>query len=107
MSAIAIFRLSGQFTATEIVRHFCRMRRLLFFLRVSWISLAGCGAGEEEVAFAGVAGKEYLADVPFITYGAQTRYMLIRNTVGGIVNVGQGLVLPQYLYRCASACATN
>ena len=51
--------------------------------------------------------KQYLADVPFITYGAQTRYMLIRNTVGGIVNVGQGLVLPQYLYRCASACATN
>jgi hypothetical protein len=33
------------------------MSRLLFFLRVSWVSLAGCGAGEEEVAFAGVAGK--------------------------------------------------
>jgi hypothetical protein len=30
---------------------------LLFFPRVSWVSLAGCGAGEEEVAFAGVAGK--------------------------------------------------
>jgi len=57
MSAIAIFRLSGQFAATEIGRHFCAMSRLLFFLRVSWISLAGCGAGEEEVAFAGVAGK--------------------------------------------------
>jgi hypothetical protein len=26
-------------------------------LRVSWVSLAGCGAGKEEVAFAGVAGK--------------------------------------------------
>jgi hypothetical protein len=33
------------------------MSRLLFFLRVSWVSLAGCGAVEEEVAFAGVAGK--------------------------------------------------
>ena len=33
------------------------MSRLLFFPRVSWVSLAGCGAGEEEVAFAGVAGK--------------------------------------------------
>jgi hypothetical protein len=41
----------------EIGRHFCGMSRLLFFLRVSWVSLAGCGAGEEEVAFAGVAGK--------------------------------------------------
>jgi hypothetical protein len=28
-----------------------------FSLRVSWVSLAGCGAGEEEVAFAAVAGK--------------------------------------------------
>jgi len=41
----------------EIVRHFCEMSRLLSFLRVNWASLAGCGAGEEEVAFAGVAGK--------------------------------------------------
>jgi hypothetical protein len=41
----------------EIGRHFCGMGRLLFSLRVSWVSLAGCGAGEEEVAFAGVAGK--------------------------------------------------
>jgi hypothetical protein len=41
----------------EIGRHFCGMSCLLFFLRVSWVSLAGCGAGEEEVAFAGVAGK--------------------------------------------------
>src|ERR1700683_4325234 len=41
----------------EIGRHFCRMSRLLLFLRISWLSLAGCGAGEEEVAFAGVAGK--------------------------------------------------
>ena len=30
---------------------------MLFFLSFSWVSLAGCGAGEEEVAFAGVAGK--------------------------------------------------
>jgi len=37
----------------EIDRHFCGMSRLLFFLRVSWVSLAGCGAGEEEVAFRG------------------------------------------------------
>jgi hypothetical protein len=41
----------------EIGRHFCGMSHLLFFLRVSWGRLAGCGAGEEEVAFAGVAGK--------------------------------------------------
>ena len=32
-------------------------RRLLFFLSVSWVSFAGRGAGEKEVAFAGVAGK--------------------------------------------------
>ena len=32
------------------------MNRVIF-LRVSWVNLAGCGAGEEEVAFAGVAGK--------------------------------------------------
>jgi hypothetical protein len=30
---------------------------LLSFLTVSGINLAGCGAGEEKVAFAGVAGK--------------------------------------------------
>jgi len=29
----------------------------LHILRVSWVSLAGCSAGEQEVAFAGVAGK--------------------------------------------------
>jgi hypothetical protein len=31
---------------------------LFYFLRVGWVSLAGCGAGEEEVAFAGVAGED-------------------------------------------------
>src|SRR5580692_10329026 len=31
--------------------------RLLLFAGVGWVSLAGCGAGEKEVAFAGVAGK--------------------------------------------------
>jgi hypothetical protein len=34
----------------EIGRHLCGMSRLLFFPRVSWVSLAGCGAGEEEIA---------------------------------------------------------
>jgi hypothetical protein len=33
------------------------MSRLLFFLRTSWVSLARCGAGKEEGALAGVAGK--------------------------------------------------
>jgi len=33
------------------------MSHLLFFQGVSCVSLAGCGAGEEKVAFAGVAGK--------------------------------------------------
>jgi len=33
------------------------MSGLLFFLSVGWVRLAGCGAGEEEIAFAGVAGK--------------------------------------------------
>ena len=44
-------------TANRPAGHFCGMSRLLFFLTVSWVSLAGCGAGQEEVAFAGVAGK--------------------------------------------------
>ena len=30
---------------------------MLFFRRVRWVSLAGCGAGKEETAFADVAGK--------------------------------------------------
>jgi hypothetical protein len=46
----------------EIGRNFCGTSRLLFFLRVSWGSLAGCGAGEEEVAFAGVAGTRQRAE---------------------------------------------
>ncbi len=33
------------------------MSRLSFSLGVSWVSLAGCDAGEEECAFAGVARK--------------------------------------------------
>jgi len=37
--------------------HFRSMSRLSLFLRVGWVSLAGCGTGEQEVAFAGVAGK--------------------------------------------------
>ena len=41
----------------EIVSHFCRMSRLFYFLRVSGGRLAGCGAAEEECAFAGVAGQ--------------------------------------------------
>jgi hypothetical protein len=40
----------------EIGRHLCGMSRVKP-LRVSWGSLAGCGAGEEKVAFADVAGK--------------------------------------------------
>jgi hypothetical protein len=43
--------------ATELGWHLCGMSRLLSFLTVSGINLAGCGAGEEKVAFAGVAGK--------------------------------------------------
>ena len=43
------------FEATYLVGGMCR---LLFFPSVRWVSLAGCGASEEEVAFAGIAGKD-------------------------------------------------
>ena len=46
-----------QFAATGNRPAFPRDEPFVIFLRVSWVSLAGCGAGEEEVAFAGVAGK--------------------------------------------------
>jgi hypothetical protein len=46
-----------QFAVTRNRSVSLRMSRLLLSLRVSWVSLAGCGASEEEVAFAGVAGK--------------------------------------------------
>lgn len=48
--------------------------------------------------------KVFLQDLPFIQYGTQTRTMLLRDTVAGFVHAGQGLVLPQYLYRCPSQC---
>jgi len=37
-------------------RHFCG-RTVVLFLKISLVSLAGCGAGEQEVAFTGVSGK--------------------------------------------------
>jgi hypothetical protein len=43
--------------ATENQPAFLRDELLVIFLRVSWGRLAGCGAGEQEVAFAGVTGK--------------------------------------------------
>jgi hypothetical protein len=47
--------LCGSFASLREIRR--GMSHLLFFLRVSWVSLAGCGAGEQEMAFAAVAGK--------------------------------------------------
>ena len=49
--------LELQFAAAGHRSAFQRDEQLLFFLRVSWVSLAGCGAGEQEVALAGIAGK--------------------------------------------------
>jgi hypothetical protein len=46
-----------QFAAAGNRPAFLRDEPFVIFLRVSWVSLAGCGAGEEECAFAGVAGK--------------------------------------------------
>ena len=46
-----------QFAATGNRPAFLRDEPFAILLRVSWVSHAGCGAGEQEVAFAGVAGK--------------------------------------------------
>jgi peptide/nickel transport system substrate-binding protein len=49
----------------------------------------------------------FLADMPLIQYGTQTRTMLLRDNVAGFVHGGQGRVQPQFLYRCAAACVAK
>jgi ABC-type transport system substrate-binding protein len=46
----------------------------------------------------------FIADMPFIQYGTQTRTMLLRDDVAGVVHGGQGRIQPQYLYRCDGKC---
>jgi peptide/nickel transport system substrate-binding protein len=48
--------------------------------------------------------KVFLQDLPIFQYGQQTRYMLIRDNVGGFVHAGQGQLQAQYLYRCTAKC---
>ncbi len=46
----------------------------------------------------------FLQDLPFVQYGQQTRFMLLRDNVAGFVHAGQGQVQAQFLYRCPSKC---
>jgi peptide/nickel transport system substrate-binding protein len=43
-------------------------------------------------------------DVPIYLFGEQHRFLLLRNTTGGIVNSNGGIMQKQYLYVCPGPC---
>ncbi|MCL6650881.1 ABC transporter substrate-binding protein [Agrobacterium rubi] len=51
--------------------------------------------------------KRIAADLPLYIFGAETRYLLLRDTTGGIVPSNGGILQKQYLYVCKDACASK
>ena len=43
-------------------------------------------------------------DLPFYIFGEQTRFLLLRNITGGVVNSNGGILQKQFLYACPTAC---
>ncbi len=51
--------------------------------------------------------KRIATDLPLYIFGAETRYLLLRDTTGGIVPSNGGILQKQYLYVCKDACASK
>ena len=65
---------------------------------------AGATTGADRIAAYRGIQQQFLDDLPFVPYGLQHRYLLLRLDVGGVVNAGQGQVQPQFLYYCPGTC---
>lgn len=48
--------------------------------------------------------KLIVEDLPFYIFGEQTRYLLLRDNTGGIVNSNGGILQKQFLFVCPDAC---
>ncbi|MCF1461764.1 ABC transporter substrate-binding protein [Agrobacterium vitis] len=51
--------------------------------------------------------KRVATDLPLYIFGAETRFLLLRDTTGGIVPSNGGILQKQYLYVCKDACASK
>lgn len=51
--------------------------------------------------------KLVVKDLPLYIFGAETRFLLLRNNTGGIVPTNGGILQKQYLYVCKDACTTK
>ena len=59
---------------------------------------------EVKAAYADVQ-KVVAEDLPLYIFGAETRFLLLRDNTGGIVPSNGGILQKQYLYLCEDACA--
>lgn len=59
-----------------------------------------------KAAYVGVQ-KLLAKDLPLYIFGAETRFLLIRDNTGGIVPSNGGILQKQYLYVCKDACAAK
>jgi len=48
--------------------------------------------------------KLVVEDLPFYIFGEQTRFLLLRDNVGGVVPSNGGILQKQYLFVCPEAC---
>lgn len=48
--------------------------------------------------------KLIVEDLPFYMFGEQTRFLLLRDNTGGVVNSNGGILQKQYLFVCPEAC---
>jgi len=60
-------------------------------------AMSAVSDADKKAAYVNVQ-KQFLADLPFVIFGLQNRYMLMRDNTCGIVNAGQGQLEYQYLY---------
>jgi len=51
--------------------------------------------------------KLIAADLPLYIFGSETRHLLLRDNVGGIVPSNGGILQKQYLFVCKDACASK
>jgi len=61
---------------------------------------------EVKAAYADVQ-KVVAEDLPLYIFGAETRFLLLRDNTGGIVPSNGGILQKQYLYLCEDACAAT
>ena len=48
--------------------------------------------------------QRIVEDLPIYIFGEQTRFLLLRNNTGGVVNSNGGILQKQFLYVCPDAC---